>query len=297
MANVTKHRFASAKADGADLTQVQPSNWNDGHQFIGGAAGDVLTRDPTDANFGAVWTAGAGGKFINNSGTGNLGEWLPAGFDSATRVIFWDGTAAATIPGLKGGVNGQIVTVKNNSPNGSIASFPNRSASAAQAYQFANFATSGPTEIATNGSITWVNIGGFGWYLLAHEQGAWITPAFNAADYYGIAPLTWTVTAGAVVQAGYRLTGRTLQYAFHVDSTTVGGSPGPWLRRKVPGGFTLSGKTHAGIHGFANAGVGGAGLLMHETTTDISFFHDPAALTTWAIGSLTLRVSAGVEVQ
>ena len=55
MANVLKHRFTSAKSDGADATQVQPSHWNDGHAFTGGAAGDVLTRDPTDAAFGATW--------------------------------------------------------------------------------------------------------------------------------------------------------------------------------------------------------------------------------------------------
>jgi hypothetical protein len=57
MANVLKHRFASAKADGADATQVQPSHWNDGHLFTGGNAGDVLTRDPSDATFGATWAA------------------------------------------------------------------------------------------------------------------------------------------------------------------------------------------------------------------------------------------------
>lgn len=57
MANIVKHRFASAKADGADATQIQPSHWNDGHNFAGGTAGDVLTRDPTDVNFGARWSA------------------------------------------------------------------------------------------------------------------------------------------------------------------------------------------------------------------------------------------------
>jgi len=59
MANVLKHRFASAKSDGADATQVQPSHWNDGHLFTGGNAGDLLTRDPTDASFGAKWGAPA----------------------------------------------------------------------------------------------------------------------------------------------------------------------------------------------------------------------------------------------
>lgn len=60
MANIVKHRFASAKSDGVDLTQVQPSHWNDGHVFTGGVAGDVLTRDPTDASFGAKWGGAAG---------------------------------------------------------------------------------------------------------------------------------------------------------------------------------------------------------------------------------------------
>jgi len=59
MANVLKHRFASAKANGADATQVQPSHWNDGHVFSGGNAGDLLTRDPTDATYGAKWQAPA----------------------------------------------------------------------------------------------------------------------------------------------------------------------------------------------------------------------------------------------
>ena len=63
MANVLKHRFVSAKTDGADASQIQPSNWNDGHAFSGGAAGDVLTRDPTDAAFGAIWKT--------------LGVWTP----------------------------------------------------------------------------------------------------------------------------------------------------------------------------------------------------------------------------
>lgn len=55
MANVLKHRFASGKANGPDATQVQPSHWNDGHIFSGGNAGDLLTRDPTDASYGAKW--------------------------------------------------------------------------------------------------------------------------------------------------------------------------------------------------------------------------------------------------
>jgi len=55
MSDVLRHRFVSQKPDGPDATQIQPSSWNDGHAFSGGAAGDVLTRDPTDAAYGAIW--------------------------------------------------------------------------------------------------------------------------------------------------------------------------------------------------------------------------------------------------
>jgi len=60
MSNVLTHRFTSPKLDGADATQIQPSAWNDGHRFIGGADGDVLTRATADATYGAVWAPPAG---------------------------------------------------------------------------------------------------------------------------------------------------------------------------------------------------------------------------------------------
>lgn len=51
MAISLKHTFQSAKADGADTTLVQPSNWNAEH-IITAAAGKVLGRDTSGA--GAV---------------------------------------------------------------------------------------------------------------------------------------------------------------------------------------------------------------------------------------------------
>jgi hypothetical protein len=55
MSNVLKHRFTSPKLDGPDATQVQPSAWNDGHQFSGGTDGQMLVRATADATFGAAW--------------------------------------------------------------------------------------------------------------------------------------------------------------------------------------------------------------------------------------------------
>lgn len=70
------HPFLSQKSDGGDPTQVQPSNWNDGHAFRGGAVGDALVRDPAEY-YGAKWLSV--GKWIdvpyaasNFSGTGTM---------------------------------------------------------------------------------------------------------------------------------------------------------------------------------------------------------------------------------
>ncbi len=54
MADVTKHTFTSPKADGADNTLVQPSDWNDEHTFAGGADGDFLQRQTAESD-GAGW--------------------------------------------------------------------------------------------------------------------------------------------------------------------------------------------------------------------------------------------------
>lgn len=76
-----KHYFQSAKADGADPTQIQPSNWNDAHALLGGTAGDALTRDPTDP-YGNAWSP--------------HGQWLTVPFNAANF----------------GGLSGMTVTVE-----------------------------------------------------------------------------------------------------------------------------------------------------------------------------------------
>ncbi|HEX7162145.1 MAG TPA: hypothetical protein VF223_13030 [Trebonia sp.] len=54
MANVAKHKFTSPKADGADNTLVQPSDWNAEHVFTGGADRHFLQRQTAETD-GAGW--------------------------------------------------------------------------------------------------------------------------------------------------------------------------------------------------------------------------------------------------
>lgn len=108
MSNVLTHRFTSPKLDGADATQVQPSAWNDGHRFSGGANGDVLTRDTTDATFGAKWvtTPPAEGWvaytavwYISDIATATTGHTITAAYHRRGnavwyRVLFQVGTGS-----------------------------------------------------------------------------------------------------------------------------------------------------------------------------------------------------------
>ena len=67
---VVAHSKVSTKSDGADSTQVQPSDWNDAHPLSGGALGDVMIRD-TGAADGATWVdPGTAAKVLTSNGPG-----------------------------------------------------------------------------------------------------------------------------------------------------------------------------------------------------------------------------------
>ena len=132
-----------------------------------------------------------------------------------------------TFTGFSAGVTGQRLTVVN-AGTGRI-DLSNLSTGSVSANRLCNFVSSGATSLApataTNagGTATYVYISSGGWRLVAHEQGAWITPTFNAADYTGGAG-TWTVAAGNVLSHRYRLSGRTLSLQVMLTSTSFSGS-------------------------------------------------------------------------
>jgi hypothetical protein len=150
-----------------------------------------------------------------------------------------------TITGLANGVVGQRVTIHNASGSTSAPVFlPNQSASSLSANRLWNMASSGPTPLGGANGL----IGGYAtyqyddfsrWVLVAHDQGPWITPAFNAADFTATGG-TWTVASGNVATMKYRLAGRTLHILFQLNGTSIGSTPSALLiGNNEFGGFTL----------------------------------------------------------
>jgi hypothetical protein len=250
MANVVKHRFASPKVDGADATQVQPSHWNDGHTFTGGAAGDLLTRDPTDALYGAKWGSPAPSfdAVILNADTGTLDNWAPAGLTARNTYVHWAGTAAATISGIAGGVDGQVITIKNRTTNGSVLSCAYFSDLSAAANRLVPMVRSAPTPIAEDGFISFIYVAPWAtWFCIAHEQGSWITPPFNAANFSSSTG-AWTVAGGNVYVDRYRLSGRTLSYSLQVYQSN----------------FTVAGIARRTLYGFQAASYFPAPIVCQD---------------------------------
>lgn len=86
------------------------------------------------------------------------------------------------------------------------------------------------------------------WRMIAHDQGAFITPTFTAGDFTGNASMTWTVESADRDIMGYRLVGKFLHVTFHVATTTVGGTPSTVLQigNAQWGGFTAALSYHTG---------------------------------------------------
>jgi hypothetical protein len=89
-------------------------------------------------------------------------------------------------------------------------------------------------------SVNWNTAYGWGDHAAAGYMttpGAWTVPAFNAGDFYANGGMTWTVQAGDVTSYAYSVTGKTMILAWELATTSVGGTLGPSLLLKIPGGY------------------------------------------------------------
>lgn len=168
---------------------------------------------------------------VMRSDTGTVNDWVPG--LAGNTWIEWVGGADLTVTGIAGGVPGQLVTLKNLS--GHALFCLHFSAASVNPNRLVN-AVSLATPVSTYGWVTYLFNGiEQRWELVAHDQGPWITPPFNAADFAGDSG-TILVEAGDVAEYGYALHGTTLQLTLKLVFLSVSGGPS-FLMVRLPLGF------------------------------------------------------------
>ena len=255
----------------------------------------TVLLDPIDAEIaaavGGIVVPPGTETLVTSTATGTVNDWAP-GLVGHTTVV-WTGTAALTITGIAGGVSGQRVTIKNRGT--AAISLAHASAGSAAANRLTNMATSAPTPIAPDGVAIYVYQTGAGWMLIGHEQGAWITPPFSAADYSSFGAQTWTVEAADVVTCLYHVAGRSLDVLLSLQNTTVSGGH-PALTVRIPGGFLHSGltlfvPTVAAKDGTNPKGTGMAALNPAYTHL-LLVYKDSTGGTNWSAATNTTVIDA-----
>jgi hypothetical protein len=284
--NVLKHRFTSAKSDGPDATQVQPSHWNDGHGFTGGAAGDVLMRDLADPTYGAKWSPG-GYTGLVNADTGTRHDWTP-GLGAGSTIIQWTGASDLSVTGIVSpgaGVTGQVVTIKNRSSTATMFFFNIWSESSAP-WRLYNAVSSGPTPVAPGGWIQYVWL--TAWVLVGHEQGKAIRVPYNAVNY------SFSIPAGGIASHDYTVHGMDAHLTIALIGGVVSAPTGALFVAGFP--FTFApGSQNLPIP--AVSSLGGHVMCYMRAATDLfSIRIEAANFATWPAATYDLYGSITVPI-
>jgi hypothetical protein len=164
----------------------------------------TVILDPSDVAFAK--------SVVFPSTTGVVNDWNLG--IRANTFVQWVGASDLDVTGIAGGVTGHTLTIANLG-SGTI-SLIHGSASSLTPNRLNLVTTSAPTRIAAGGTATLIYQGAV-WILVAHEQGAWISAPFNAANFSGGA---WQVAAGDNF-VSYYLQGRTLSVAVEVINSSI----------------------------------------------------------------------------
>jgi hypothetical protein len=223
-----------------------------------GALGSGTANNTTflrgDQTWAKAWTV------VTSTSVGTLNDFAP-GLVGNT-VVRMNNATLATITGFAGGFDGQRVIVQSVGA-GQVDEAHQNASSLAQD-RFINFATSGNTsEAAGVGVVEYLYDGtATRWRLVAHEQGAWITPTYSGA-FYTASSGTWTVDAGDVQTQAYYLKGRSLTVVWFLSTTSTSATPASlFIANGAWGGFTTSKTTLATYVYNDNAGGNTVGFTQ-----------------------------------
>lgn len=109
-----------------------------------------------------------------------------------------------------------------------------------------------------------------GWNVEHRQTGGhrfpWKPVPFTAASFKADAGMTWTVDAADVVTYEYRVIDDTLELAWKIRNTDIGGTPSSELRLSLPPGFVAASDrtTTAWYNDAGTQGTGFAGCVAGE---------------------------------
>ena len=200
---------------------------------------------------------------------------------SGVTTIRCNNATLLTIQGLVAGVAGQRVRIV--SVGAGQVDLAHQNAGAADADKLINFATSASSSLAAG--VGWAeyeyDATTARWRMVAHEQGAWITPTFAAGNFTGATDMTWTVDEADVLTYAYYLKGRTISVAVQVQTSDVGGTPNANLQAAIPGGFTAAKGTHS-VGVAIDAGAANVfGRITVAASATVIQFKNSAGSTAW----------------
>jgi hypothetical protein len=185
-----------------------------------GTAGQALTSNGSSADptFGPIK------QTTTSTGTQNNFVLTPG-----ASVLRCNNATLLTITGIAAGFDGQRLILE--SVGAGQVDLVHQSASSSVGNKLLNFATSGNTSLAAGvGTAEFEYDATTGsWRLIAHEQGAWITPTYASGNFTGDVT-TWTVDSGDILGSGYLLRGRTLHVIFSAQTTSTGAATNTALR-------------------------------------------------------------------
>ena len=219
---------------------------------------------------------------------------LPTG-STGDLVLYLNNASLLTVQGIAAGTQGQLLYVF--SKGAGQVDFAHNHASGTALGKLKLFATTGLTSLAagSGAAVFEYDATATVWRLVAHEQGAWIAPAYVGTDYTA-ATGTWTVDSGDVLMMRYWLKGRTLFVKFWFLTTSVSATPTE-LRRAIPGGFTQGpGNETITTTQVSNAGGGAAVGMVSAAGTNLTFVSTIGGAG-WATATNNTSINGGIAFE
>lgn len=246
-----------------------------------------------DAVIAAEDTAVRAGIVQTTTSTGTQNDFA---LTSQASLLRCNNASLLTLTGLTGGADGQRLTIV--SIGAGQVDLSHQAAGSTAGNRLINFATSAVTSLAAGSGVAVLvyDATTARWRLVAHEQGAFITPTFAAGNFTANGAMTWTVDAGDVTTYAYMLRGRTLFVEFDIQTTTVGGTLNSLLNVAIPAGYTLAKQQFSAAVWANNNGTPTTGLIGGPAAATVLGINK-SDLTNWAAATNNTRVASSICVE